>query len=80
MALHSVHLRLQYPIYTEQNYLDRDLDGYLGRHMDPNPEDAPTFMGHSLFKITDSVTIVFIVQSLSDGPEIEIIWIEISRS
>ena len=36
------------------------------------PEDAPVYTRHSLFNITKSVTIVFIVYSLFDGPEITI--------
>ena len=46
------------------------------------PEDPPTYMEHSLFNITKSITIVFIVQSLLDGPEITIhpiLWLK-SRS
>ena len=52
------------PVYMEQNYLDRNRDA--------NPEAAPVYTGHSLFNITKNVTIVFIVQSLFDDPEITI--------
>ena len=55
-------------VYTEQNYLGCDLDCYL----DYDPEDAPVYTEHSLFNITKSVMIVFIVQSLFGGPEIAI--------
>ena len=61
-------ISINYPIYMEQNNLDRYLDCY----MDQDPEDAPVYMGHSLFNITKGTMIVFIVQSLFDGPEIAI--------
>ena len=48
----------------EQN----DLDWYL----DCDPEDAPVYLGHSLLNVPNSATIVFIFQSLFDGPEIAI--------
>ena len=47
---------MKYSVYTEQSYLDCDLDC--------DPEDAPVATGNSLFNITKSVTLLFIVQSL----------------
>ena len=52
-----------YPVYTEQNYLGRDQDDI---NLDRCPEGAPIYTGHS------SVTFMFIVQSLFDGPDITI--------
>ena len=52
------------PVYTEQNYLDCDLDCKLDRYLDPNQEDAPVYTGHSLFNTTKCVPLLFIVQSL----------------
>ena len=40
--------------------LDCNLDFYLDR----DPEDVPVYMGHSSFKTTKGVTLLFIVQSL----------------
>ena len=61
------------PVYTKQNYLDRNLDCYLG-------EEAPVYTGRSLFNITKIVTLLFVVQSLlyrnSPNMWIEIIQIE----
>ena len=50
--------------YTEKKDLDRDLDCNLDCYLDRNQEDAPIYTGHSLFNITKSVTLLFIVQSL----------------
>ena len=50
--------------YTEKNDLDHDLDCNLDCYLDLDPEDAPVYTGHSLFNITKSVTLLFIVQSL----------------
>ena len=47
---------LYYPIYTEQKYLDCDLDC--------NPENVPIYTGHALFNTTKCITLLFIVQSL----------------
>ena len=41
----------------------------MDRYLDSDPEDAPVNMGYSLFDITKSVTLLFIVQSLLDDPE-----------
>ena len=56
------------PVYTKQNYLDHNLVCYLDR----DPVDTSVYTGLSLFNITKRVTIVFIVKSLFDGPEIAI--------
>ena len=53
-----------YPVYKEQIYLDCDEVSDLDGHLDHDPDDVPVYAGHSLFNIT----IVFIVQSLFDGP------------
>ena len=58
----------------EENHLDRDLDSDHNGYLDGDCDlaDAPVYTGHSLFNITKSVTVVFIVQPLFDGPEITI--------
>ena len=58
-----------YLVYTQQNSLDCNLDHTRDCHLDHGPDDEPTHMGYSLFNITKSVTIVFIVQSLFDDLE-----------
>ena len=70
------HVRL-YPVYTEQNYLDRNLDWNLDR----DPDDASVYTGHELFNITKIVTLLVIVQSLlhSNPPNILIKIILITR-
>ena len=69
------------PCLQEQNYLDHNIDCNLDYHLDSNPEDASVYIGHLLFNLTKSIMIVFIVQSLCDGPDIAIhpasIWIKI---
>ena len=57
-----------YPIYTEQNFLDRALDSDPDHHLDRYLEDAIVYTGHSFFNITKSATIVFIVEKLFDDP------------
>ena len=62
-----------YPVYMEQNYLDSfNLDCNLDYYLDRDPEEAPIYMRHSLFNITKTITIAFIVKSLFDGPEMAI--------
>ena len=51
----------------ERNYLKGDLV-FINLYHDP--EDAPIYTKHSLFKITRHITFVFIVQSLFDGSDI----------
>ena len=58
-----------FPVYIEQNDLDLVLDDI---DLDCNPEDAPIYMGHSLFNIKKRITFTFIVQSLFDGPDIAV--------
>ena len=53
-----------YPVYTEQNYLDRDQDCNLDCKLDCQPEDVPVYTGHSLFNTTKRVTLFFIVTPL----------------
>ena len=55
-----------YPVYTEQNYLDRNLD----QNLDRNPEDAPFYTGHSLLNITKIITLshTYIAIHLTSGP------------
>ena len=61
-----------YPLYPEQNNLDRNSESNVDHYLDCVPEDGAVYMGHSLFNITKSVTVVFILQPLFDGPEITI--------
>ena len=42
------------------------------RYLDCDPEDTSVNTRHTLFNITKSFMIVFIVKSLLDGPEIAI--------
>ena len=56
----------------EQNYLIHNLHRDPIRFLDRYPEGALFYTGHLLFNIANSVTFVFIVQSLFDGPEIVI--------
>ena len=57
------------PCLNEANYLNHDLDHDFDLHLDRETKDTPFYTGHLLFKITKSVTIVFIVQPLLDGPD-----------
>ena len=41
-----------------------DLDLYLDRNRDCDPENVPVYTGHSLFNTTKRITSLFIVQSL----------------
>ena len=48
-----------YPVYIEQNDLDRDLDDII---LDHDQEDASTYRGRLLFNLTKRVIFVFNVQ------------------
>ena len=61
-------------IPRSKNHLDCNLDCNLVC----NPEDVPVYMGHSLFKRTKRIIVLFIVQSLlhRNRPNI---WIKIIK-
>ena len=46
---YSMYVRMYYPVYMEQNYLDRNLDFNLNCNLDLDPEDVPAYTRHSLF-------------------------------
>ena len=67
----------------EQNFLDRNPDSDWNFLCGSQSKETPVYTRHSLFNIPRSVTIVFIVQPLLDGPVIAIHTIpgfKISRS
>ena len=57
-------MSIKYPIYTEQNDLDLNLDCDLDGYLDCDLEDASVYTGHSLFDKTKSITLLFTAQSL----------------
>ena len=52
------------PLTRSKNYLDRDLDSNLDCNLDCDPEVVSVYTGHSLFKTTKRITLLFIVQTL----------------
>ena len=52
------------PFTRSTNYLDRDLDSNLDCNLDRDPEVVPVYTGHSVFKTTKRITLLFIVQTL----------------
>ena len=55
--------------YTSFTQIKNDLDGDLDHNLDCNPDrdpkDVPDYMGHSLLNTTKCITLLFIVQLLS---------------
>ena len=74
MSLKQPYYEMKYTLFTSsKNYLELNLDCNL----DPNPEDVPVYMKHSLFNTTKRITLLFITQSMlhRNPPNIWIILI-----